>query len=279
MVFEDFYGLKISTATLKKFSKNLSDSLLSFDNMILEEVKIAPVKHLDETGFRVTEKTNWLHVISTNKFTHYHLSPKRKALLEGVKGTIVHDHWKPYYQMPNVNHALCNAHHLRELQALIDYEKETWARNMKRFLLFLLLYNFSPTDITIKKLARIRNIYDGILDDGLEHHIQRRKNLPFSGRLTRKKYPGHNLILRLKHYREDVLRFLCDPLVPFTNNQAEQDLRMMKVKQKISGGFRTEHGAQTFIRIRGFLSTARKQNWNIFSVLSDAVNGIMPTLA
>jgi transposase len=93
---------------------------------------------------------------------------------------------------------------------------------------------------------------------------------------TRKRYPGHNLLLRLRDYRCDVLRFLYDPTIPLTNNQAEQDLRMMKLKQKISGGFRTTNGAEVFIRIRTFLSTARKQGWDIFNTLANSINGEIP---
>jgi len=272
-IFQDLYGVQIATATLVKFSSDLSSNLGKFYESVLEKIKISILKHMDETGFRICSKTQWLHVASNDKLTYYHYSPKRKCLLAGISGGIVvHDHWKPYYQM-DTEHALCNAHHLRELQALIE-DKEVWAKKMKKLLLFMYKYRQLFTEaIPKEKIERLEKIYNRIIDEGMAHHLKRRKQLPFSGHFTKKKYPGHNLLLRLQNYRTDVLRFLRDPNVPFTNNQAEQDLRMMKVKQKISGGFRTTEGAEIFIRIRTLLSTARKQRWDIFNTISKIING------
>ena len=275
IIFQDLYGAKIATATLVKFSNDLAGNLDGFYQKVLEKIKFAALKHMDETGFRISGKTAWLHVASDEKLTYYHSSPKRKSLLEGVIGTVVHDHWKPYYQM-NVAHALCNAHHLRELQALIE-DKEAWAKKMKKLLLFMHKYRQLFVDeIPKEKTNRLDKIYNKIIEEGLGYHLKRRKNLIYGGMFTRKRYPGHNLLLRLKNYRSDVLRFLYDPTIPFTNNQAEQDLRMMKLKQKISGGFRTTNGAEVFIRIRTFLSTARKQGWDIFNTLANSINGEIP---
>lgn len=279
MIFQDLYGAYIATASLAKFNNDLTDKLTEFNQNILEKIKQAPVKHLDETGFRIGGKTNWLHVASNDKFTYYHINPKRKSLLPDITGIIVHDHWKPYYQMPNVTHALCNAHHLRELQALIEYEKEKWARKMKRLLIFMcryrkLFFGKIPED----KVLRLEKIYDKIISEGFAYHTIRREHLERAKIYTKKRYPGHNLLLRLSKYRNDVLRFLYDEEVPFTNNQAERDIRMMKLKQKISGGFRTIQGAQTFIHIRSFISTARKQGWPIFVVLSNAITGNIPVI-
>ena len=156
--------------------------------------------------------------------------------------------------MEGMEHALCNAHHLRELKSLEEIEKEPWAFQMSRFLRLL-------NRLTDPPLERVFRIYDEIVARGLAFH---EKQTSMGGR---KKRIGHNLLLRLKNFKDAVLRFLTNPGVPFTNNQAEQDIRMMKVKQKISGGFRGMEGAKTFCTIRGFISTKRKQSQNIFQAL------------
>ena len=176
------------------------------------------MKHVDETGFRIGGQTQWLHVASNEEFTYYHISPKRKSLLPDLQGTVVHDHWKAYYKISGVVHSLCNQHHLRELKALIDYDKEPWAKKMQRFLRTALRYrhaygrNLIPKD----KLQRFTQLYARIVSSGITYH----EHLPAyavkakRGRVARR--TGHNLLLRLKNYREDVLRFLTDPEVPFT---------------------------------------------------------------
>jgi len=252
--------------------------LADFENEVLSQIKVSPAKHLDETGFRVSGKTHWLHVASTRNLTYYHLSPKRKALLEGLTGTVIHDHWRPYYKLPNVQHGLCNQHHLRELKSLIENEKEPWARKMQRFLRFSLgrRKQYEENPIPDKELMRLFELFDRIVDEGLRFH---ERQPPFSKKAKRgrtAKRTGHNLLLRLQNHREDVLRFLNNPEVPFTNNQAEQDIRMMKCKQKISGGFRTNKGAEIFARIRGFISTARKQGWGIFNSIQKLVQDAVP---
>lgn len=195
-----------------------------------------------------------------------------------MKGVVVHDFWKPYFQMQNVNHALCNAHHLRELNALIEYEKEKWATKMRRLLIFMCKYKkYFAKGIPKEKIIRLENIYDKIIVQGMAYHAERRRHLEIASIKTRKKYPGHNLLLRLQNHKHEVLRFLYEDL-PFTNNQAERDIRMMKLKQKISAGFRTVAGAETFIRIRALISTARKQGWNIFNTLTNAISGNITVL-
>lgn len=169
---------------------------------------------------------------------------------------------------------------MRELQALIDYDKEAWAKKMRRLLQFMCKYRcFYPEDVPKNKIERLEKIYDRIIAEGLQYHEIKRQHLKRAWVYTKKRYPGHNLLLRLQKFREDVLRFLHDSAVPFTNNQAERDLRMMKLKQKISGGFRTYGGAEVFIRIRTLLSTARKQKWDIFQTISEAVMGKIPQIS
>ena len=277
-ILSDLFNVNLATATLTGFSEWVYDKLAPFDDMVLSKIKVSPVKHLDETGFRVSSKTQWLHVASTETLTYYHISPKRKSLVEGLIGTVVHDHWKSYYVLPNVLHALCNQHHLRELKALIEYDKEPWARKMQRFLRTALQYRhlYNDQNIPNDKLNRLFDLYDRIINEGIIFH----ENLPIfsvkKGRGRTARRTGYNLLLRLKNYRDDVLRFLTNPYVPFTNNQAERDLRMMKCKQKISGGFRTTKGAEIFGRIRGFISTARKQGWNVFESIQQIILGMIP---
>jgi len=259
-VFLDVFHLPIATSTLTSFHKAFGVKAQPIQEVVLHIVKQAPVKHLDETSLRIGGKTRWLHVMSTGKQTHYRVSEKRGNLLDDVRGTVVHDHWKPYFKMENVRHALCNAHHLRELKALQEIEKEPWAFEMANV---LPIFNH-PGKPCLKKAEAS---YDKIVEEGVRYHeaqppLSQRKN---------KSRPGHNLVLRLRDFKEDVLRFLTDEDVPFTNNQAEQDIRMMKVKMKISGCFRTFQGADLFCVIKGFLSTAQKQQQNLFQAIYAAI--------
>jgi transposase len=260
----------MSTACAQRFQ--------GFADTAREHVAAAQVKHLDETGFRIGGRTQWLHIFSTALLTFYRIASKRGSLLSGVIGIVVHDHWKPYYTMTNVLHALCNAHHLRELKALVEIEKEQWARKMQRLLRRAChAVNLArERDVPLKPalIELFCRCYDGILKDGLAFHEAHPAlvRTPAAGERKRRgrqqRRTGHNLLLRLSSRKEDVLRFLTDPDVPFTNNQAEQDGRMMKVKQKISGGFRSEDGANTFVINRTVISTAKKQGWNVLKALT-----------
>jgi len=247
----------------------------------------ACVRHLDETGFRVAGKGQWLHTASTTALTSYRVSAKRGDLPKGFRGgVIVHDHFKPYYAMPGgVRHALCNAHHLRELKALIDIDKEQWAWQMRDLLVeangavqgaIIEGAAALPTPVLRTLIKR----YNAIVRRGLAFH----RDLPPLARQTgargqAPRRPGHNLLIRLHKFKGDVLRFLYDFAVPFTNNEGERDLRMMKVKMKISGGFRTMAGARTFACLRSVISTARKQGWNILQTLAATPAALIQSLA
>ncbi len=277
-LLRDVFGVDLATATIAAMGHKKAEELAGLAAHIGEQVKQAPVKHLDETGSRIAGVLQWLHVASTWLLTCYRTARQRGAMLEGVRGIIVHDFWRPYFTMAGTLHALCNAHHLRELKALIEIEKEPWA---------LAMYRFLRHACHAANLARRRNLglkpgflvwlsarYDRIIAHGMAFHESQpplAASVGADGRKRRgraRRRTGHNLLIRLRDHKEDVLRFLTNPAVPFTNNQAEQDLRMMKVKQKISGSFRTETGAQTFAILRTVLSTARKQGWNILDTLT-----------
>jgi transposase len=236
----------------------------------------APVRHLDETGFRVAGKTQWLHSMSTTALTHYRVSPKRGAVPDDLAGGIVvHDHFKPYFKLAGLSHALCNAHHLRELKALAEIDGEAWAAVMSRFL--------CDTNAEVERaveqgadclpagtLDKITAAYDKIVTEGLVFHDSQpalaRK--PGARRGKPPKRPGHNLLIRLRDFKADVLRFAANFAVPFTNNQAERDIRMMKLKMKIAGSFRTQAAANTFAILRSVLSTLKKQAKNQLQALS-----------
>lgn len=272
----DLFGVTLVAATIARISRDCATRSAGFVDAVRDLVAAAAVKHMDETGFRIGGKTQWLHIASTIRLTFYRVSPKRGSLPANVSGIVVHDHWKPYYTMTGVLHALCNAHHLRELKALVEIEKEDWARRMQR----LLRRACHATNLARERgvplkpglIALFERRYETILADGLAFHDAQPSLLRAVGTGKRRGRPprrvGHNLLLRLSTRKTDVLRFLTDPLVPFSNNLAERDGRMMKLRQKISGGFRSMDGAMEFAVIRSLLSTARKQGWDIVQTLN-----------
>ena len=273
----DLLGVKLAAATIARISRDCARRFRDFADVVRDHIAAAPVKHMDETGFRIGGTTRWLHVASTALLTFYRVCAKRGSLLANVAGIVIHDHWKPYYTMPGVLHALCNAHHLRELKALVEIEKEDWARKMQRLLrrachaANLARERGAPLKPSLIALTERR--YDAVLAEGMAfHEAQTPLARPVTGgRKPRGRAPrrtGHNLLLRLATRKQDTLRFLRDPTVPFTNNQAERDGRMMKLRQKISGGFRSVEGAVDFALIRSFFSTAKKQGWAIIDALT-----------
>jgi transposase len=268
----DLFGAPLVTATIARISQDCAERFHGFVAAVRDHVTAAPVKHLDETGFRIGGKTQWLHVASTMLLTFYRVAAKRGSLLADLTGVVVHDHWKPYYTLKGVLHALCNAHHLRELKALVEIEQEDWARRMQRLLRRAChAVNLAhEQDVPLKPglIALIKRRYDTIVADGLAFHEAQPALTKIRPRGPPPRRVGHNLLLRLSTYNQDVLRCLTDPRVPFTNNLAERDGRMMKLRQKISGGFRSEHGAKDFAVIRSVLSTARKQGWDILATLT-----------
>src|ERR1700685_1399432 len=221
----DLFGVKVATATIARMSRACAERLHGFVETVRDLVAGAPVKHMDETGFRIGGKTQWLHVASTALLTFYRVCAKRGSLLANVAGIVVHDHWKPYYTMQGVLHALCNAHHLRELKALVEIEKEDWARKMQRLLRRAChaanLARERGAPLKPDLIALIERWYDRILADGLAFH-EGQPVLAKTGRRGRQpRRVGHNLLLRLSTRKQDVLRFLTDPSVPFTHNPAE----------------------------------------------------------
>ena len=250
-----------------------------------ERVAEAKVRHLDETGYRVAGKLQWLHTTSSLTHTFYRAGEKRGAVPEELRGgVVVHDHFRPYCgRMNKVAHAFCNSHILRELEALIEFDKEPWPEFMRDLLLeanaaVREAREAGARALPPEKLAAFVERYWAAVRLGWTYHRDLPKLEGKPGK-RQKKRPGHNLLDRLKKFKTETLRFLTDFDVPFTNNLAEQDLRMMKVRMKISGSFRTLEGAEIFARLRSIVSTARKQGFNILEILSATPETLMQSLA
>jgi transposase len=285
-ILHDAFGVDVAGDTLANMRKSKAQQFTGLADAIGEFVKKAAVKNMDETGFRVAGRLTWLHVAATSLLTFYRLGPKRGAMLAGTSGIIVHDFFSSYFKMPDVVHALCNAHLLRELKALMEYEKEAWAAQMFRCLRAI-CHAINRAERLKKPLSTniivfLEACYDRIVMQGLAYHHA----LPPLDDPAKKRRPGkprhrigENLLIRLRDYKADILRCLHNRAVPFTNNQAEQDVRMMKIRQKISGSFRTTQGAQNFATLRSILSTARKQGWNLLHTLTNTNPiALLPTL-
>jgi len=268
---QDVFHLSMSPATVEKFTHSCSDIVTPVVEKIESNLKAADVKGSDESGLVIAGKLHWVHTLSNNKFVHYRASEKRGDVPTDLSGTVVHDHFASYYsKLKGVQHSLCNAHHLRELKAVVELDKESWARHMVRLLkLGHAKVHRDPQNITAHWLTKYRALYDKIVTAGIRFHESleppRQSN---RGRIKRR--PGHNLLLRLKDRAADTLRFLYDRNVPFTNNTAEQSLRMIKVKQKVSGCFRTSDGAKQFLNVRSYTATAQKNGVNVFDALTKA---------
>jgi transposase len=273
----DLFGVSLARASIEQMSRRAGKRLVGFAEAVRQLILAAPVKHLDETGFRIVKSLRWLHIAATACLTYYRIGTDRGDMLRGVGGIVVHDHWGSYFKMPGVEHALCNAHHLRELQALVEIEKENWARQMQILLRRACHVEHLARDRQQVPAQRLIDLisrrYDAITTSAIAFHEAlpalstklKRDGTPGAGRQKRR--VGHNLALRFIGHKAAVLRFLANPDVPFTNNQAERDGRMMKLKQKISGCFRSLEGANDFMVIRTLIGTARKRGWGVIQSL------------
>ncbi len=284
-IFEDLLGQSISEATLLKMNDELVERVKPATAVIQQQQCQAEVLDVDESGLRVAGKLHWLHVASTKHATYYHIHAKRgqeamddAGILPNFQGILVHDHWKTYFNYNDCQHALCNAHHLRELIYLEEQYQQSWARDM-----IDLLCEIHTTVETTKQqsdhlpLAQqeaFNKRYDEIVAAGYAANPPPLvdPSAP-KKRGRRKQSPMRNLLDRFRDYKADILRFMTDFRVPFDNNLAESDIRMGKLKQKISGCFRTLTGAKGFASVRSYISTARKNGVNIFCAIRDAFAG------
>jgi len=275
----DLYGTSVSVATILNASARSYSNLESFEESLVNALINSKVVHADESGLRTAEKLYWLHSAGTDSLTFYGVHEKRGTLamddfriMPNFTGRLIHDFWKPYFKY-ECDHGLCNAHHLRELVFLIEQEEQVWAQKM--FDLLLDMNNFAEKQteqLTPEQkepwIAKYREI---IAQGWKENPLPKKPPKKKKGRSAKTK--SQNLLTRLGDFEDSALAFLHDLNVPFTNNLAEQDIRMIKVRLKISGCFRTVKGAEHFARIRSYLSTARKQGRNILDSITAAIKG------
>jgi transposase len=286
-IFEDLLNHRLAEATVIKAGQELSECVAPATEAVKTALRHAEVLHADESGLRVTGKLHWLHVAATDRLTDYEVHARRgqaamddAGILPDFQGTVVHDHWKAYFGYQDCRHALCNAHHLRELQFIDKQYGQGWAAALAEWLLDIktVVDDTRPhrPGLPPELLAEFERCYDRIVSAGYEANPRPPPAEDEPRPKTRgrpKQTPPLNLLDRLRDFKPQVLAFMYDFRVPFDNNLAEQDVRMVKVKQKVSGGFRTLAGAKDFVRIRGYISTARKNAMNVFGAIREAFGG------
>jgi transposase len=286
--FQDVLRHPISQGTLVHMNQDCSEKLQEAEQAIREGITRAAISHHDESGVYIDKRRQWLHVAGTPHLTAYFTHPKRGKEAMDEMGILprknadsraIHDHLESYYQYENCQHGLCNAHHLRELIFVEEEHGQAWAKKMK--LLLVRMKNAvdkakesGKDSLPPRRIRRFERAYDQILREGFKSNPAPVIPEGAPKRRGRKKQSKpKNLLDRLDQDRQDVLAFLYDFRVPFDNNQAERDVRMVKTKQKVSGCFRSEQGAKAFCRIRGYISTARKNGVAILEALRRAFTG------
>jgi transposase len=278
----DYYWGQWASGTCIKIERGLFQELEAFENDLKPYLLKEHVLYFDETGTRCEKKLKWTHVVSSPQATLYHLHPQRgQAAMDAIgilphfKGVAVHDELSSYSHYPEATHGLCNAHLLRELTFIHEVQKENWAKEMKELLIRAkqeVAKHIAEGRLPEEKLDEIEEKYQQIISEGKEYHASL-PALPKGKRGKQKQRSGKNLLDRLESKVSCVLRFMKDFSVEFTNNQSERDIRMIKVKEKISGCFRTHSGGENFCRIRSYISTSRKQGWNVLEALTSAIRG------
>lgn len=279
-VFEDLYGHRPSEALVLSATEALHEQLDPALSAIRDQIIRADVVHADESGLRVEGQLNWLHVLSTERLTHYAVHPRRGqvamrdiGLLADYQGRAIHDALAAYFQFDKCTHALCNAHHLRELRFVTEQYGQAWAGEMAQLLLDIkaeVAQTLDAMTLPPDRLAYYETCFDVLLQAGFDANPSPATPPPRQ-RGRKKQSPPKNLLDRLSRYKAETLAFMHDFRVPFDNNLAERDLRMIKVKQKVSGTFRTRSGAEIFCDIRSYISTVRKQGANVLAALHDAL--------
>ena len=283
--FKEQAGLLVSKGSISNFKTAAYKKLeeIGFKSWVSIQLLNSKVCHADETGINVNGKRIWLHNLSNENFVLYHPDLKRgkeamdrMGILQHYGGVLCHDHWKPYYKYDKCTHSLCNAHHLRELIRAYDQDVQSWAKEMEDLLNKIneLVIESKTGALSAKEIKSFEKKYRLILENGKKECPLPEKSPNKRGRI--KKSKSRNLLDRLVDFEDDVLRFMKEALVPFTNNLGENDLRMTKVQQKISGCFRSMEGAEEFCLIRSYIVTARKQGMGASEALRILFRGDMP---
>lgn len=283
-IMADLYGQPVSSGTIPAASASLAEQV----KPVCEALRVhltqteEPV-HFDETGMKISGKLHWLHSASTATATFCQIHPKRGTVAMDAIGILpkrtgwsVHDFWKPYLKYSQARHALCNAHLIRELTFLLEQHQQTWAGKLLDLLLEIKQtveteQQAQQSALLGEQIATFETQYAQWVQQGEQANPPLARLAGQRGRV--KQSTARNLLDRLRDHREKILAFMYDFKVPFDNNLAERDIRMAKVHQKVSGGFRSEDGAQTFGYIRSYISTARKNGQNVLDVLTQAFAG------
>jgi len=286
-LFEDLFGTPLSAGTLVNIDREIGERLEEVNERIKDQILDSPIVHFDETGMRIEGKLHWLHVAGTEEATYYMPHTKRGSqaidaigILPSFEGIAVHDGWSSYFNY-GCDHALCNAHHLRELTFVYEQDAQPWAKQMMEFLLEVKEKKEKSTRqrFSAKRIQEFERRYREIVAMGMAANPppaeQGKKK-----RGRKKKSKAANLLDRLQQHEKAVLAFMYDFSVPFNNNSGERDIRMMKVQQKISGTFRSFDGALSFCRIRSYISTVKKQGLNVMLALQEIFSGqqLLPQL-
>lgn len=286
-IMRDIFGLGISTASIKKAEIKCFHNLKGATNYIKNKLIKEDVINCDETGIDVNGHVHYCHVISTEKLTFYFhdkgrgsKAMKKMKVLPRFRGIAVHDFWKPYFKFKNCEHAVCNVHILRELKEISKNETQKWSLEMSDLLREIKKCVDGVRELGNKieedALKVFKEKYDSILMKGFEDNLPQNFEVHKGKRGKQAQSDAKNLLDRLSKYKTEVLRFVADLKVPFGNNQAERDIRMITIQQKISGSFRTPHGADAFCRIRGYISTIMKNNMSVLSSLNAVFEGVPP---
>jgi transposase len=279
--FLDLFGHPLSQATLMNSNHECYEKLENAETKIKNMIINSPVVNFDETGLRIEGSRQWLHSASTKELTYYSTHPKRgdegmidAGILPNYSGRAISDHWKPYFTF-DCEHGLCNAHHIRELTAIYESENQEWAKEFIDLLLDIKdtvdKRKIFANCLKPFEIKAYEERYNSLIEKGYQENPPPLKEPGKRGRIKQSK--ARNLLDRFYEHKHEVLAFIYDFRVPFDNNQAERDIRMVKVQQKISGTFRSALGAKIFCRIRGYISTVRKNGFSVFEAIRNAFSG------